>query len=72
MAKLFLQIYLCTDSHIGDLGNLRVGDDGKAKIDITIKHPKRATLDKTSELTVLGRTLVIHKGKSCYPKYTHE
>jgi Cu-Zn family superoxide dismutase len=43
------------ERHVGDLGNVIAGDDGKAVVDITDKLMKLE-----GECSVIGRSLVIH------------
>jgi Cu-Zn family superoxide dismutase len=42
--------------HLGDMGNIEVGPDGKGKLDIVVKD---ATLDH-SRNSILGKALVVH------------
>ena len=53
--------------HVGDLGNVTAGDDGKAPIDI---KDKQVTL--TGPLSVIGRTMVIHADVDDLGKGGHE
>ncbi len=41
--------------HVGDLGNIKAGDDGVAKVDLTVKGLKVHF--------VLGRSIVVHGGE---------
>lgn len=40
--------------HAGDLGNVKVGDDGIAKVNITDKH-----ISLTGPLSIIGRSAVV-------------
>ncbi|XP_051540345.1 superoxide dismutase [Cu-Zn]-like [Myxocyprinus asiaticus] len=44
------------ERHVGDLGNVRAGDDGVAKIDIVDKQ-----LTLHGQHSIIGRTMVIHE-----------
>ncbi|XP_064627538.1 superoxide dismutase [Cu-Zn]-like [Lineus longissimus] len=44
--------------HVGDLGNITAGDDGKAAVNIT---DKQITL--TGEHSIIGRAIVVHAGE---------
>ncbi|XP_051972135.1 superoxide dismutase [Cu-Zn]-like [Xyrauchen texanus] len=44
------------ERHVGDLGNVRAGNDGVAKIDIVDKQ-----LTLHGQLSIIGRTMVIHE-----------
>jgi Cu-Zn family superoxide dismutase len=44
--------------HLGDMGNIEVGPDGKGKLDFVIKD---ATLTKGSPNSLLGKALVVHE-----------
>ena len=59
---MFLAVYF-TISHYGDLGNIRAGSDGKAKIDMTDKLVSVVGPD-----SVVGRTIVVGKPTLAVPK----
>jgi Cu-Zn family superoxide dismutase len=44
--------------HLGDLGNVDVGDDRRGKLEITIK---RANIKLNDAMSFLGRAIVIHQ-----------
>ena len=46
--------------HLGDLGNIQVNQDGDGKLDITIDQ---ANLRDGDPMSLLGKALVIHKGR---------
>lgn len=49
-----------TDRHLGDLGNISVGADGKGVLEIKVPA---ATLGSDDSTTFLGRALVVHSGE---------
>ncbi|CAG9801116.1 unnamed protein product [Chironomus riparius] len=55
------------DRHVGDLGNVTAGDDGVAKIDI-----KDKMISLSGELSILGRTLVVHADPDDLGRGGHE
>ena len=59
---MFLAVYFPI-SHYGDLGNIRAGSDGKAKIDMTDKLVSVVGPD-----SVVGRTIVVGKPTLAVPK----
>jgi Cu-Zn family superoxide dismutase len=44
------------ERHVGDLGNIKAGDDGKAKIDIT-----DSMISLRGKHSVIGRSVVVHE-----------
>jgi Cu-Zn family superoxide dismutase len=46
--------------HLGDLGNIQIGKDGKGRLEITV--PK-ANLKENDPMSLLGRALVIHEAE---------
>jgi Cu-Zn family superoxide dismutase len=48
-----------TARHLGDLGNLVVGEDGNGKLDITVIG---ANLKPGDTKSLLGKALVVHDG----------
>jgi Cu-Zn family superoxide dismutase len=46
------------EHHLGDMGNIDVGPDGKGKLEFVIKD---ATLDKNAPNSLLGKALVVHE-----------
>jgi Cu-Zn family superoxide dismutase len=46
--------------HLGDLGNLEVGQDGKGRLEATIAG---ATLKSGDRMSFLGKALVVHSGQ---------
>jgi superoxide dismutase, Cu-Zn family len=46
--------------HLGDLGNIEVGDDGKGKVRFTLKG---ASLKEGDSRSLLGKSFVIHERK---------
>ena len=65
---MYVYIYICIYQyiflgyHIGDFGNIEANENGVANVDIILDKEPRATLDE-GNLSILGRTLVIHEGK---------
>jgi len=55
------------ERHVGDLGNVVAGADGKAKVDITDKLIKLS-----GECSVVGRSLVIHADPDDLGRGGHE
>lgn len=51
--------------HVGDLGNITVGDNGVAKIDIT-----DSVISFDGANSILGRGLVVHKGEDKFTQPT--
>ncbi|WP_422657456.1 superoxide dismutase family protein [Paenibacillus sp. EC2-1] len=47
-------------SHVGDMPNLMVKEDGTVEAEVTIQH---ATLEKDKPNSILGRSLIIHAGE---------
>lgn len=47
-------------SHVGDMPNLVVQEDGTVEAEVTIQH---ATLGKDKTNSILGRSLIIHAGE---------
>jgi len=48
------------ERHLGDLGNIEVGDDGKGKVKFTLKG---ASLQEGDARSLLGKSFVIHERK---------
>lgn len=46
------------DVHLGDLGNIKIKDDGTGKKEITVKH---ANLREGDAKSLLGKSIVIHQ-----------
>jgi superoxide dismutase, Cu-Zn family len=46
--------------HLGDLGNIEIGDDGKGKVKITVKG---ASLKEGDARSLLGKSFVVHERK---------
>jgi Cu-Zn family superoxide dismutase len=46
--------------HLGDLGNIEIGEDGKGRLEITVT---RANLRPNDRLSFVGRALVVHEGE---------
>lgn len=55
------------DRHVGDLGNVEAGDDGKAKVDIT-----DSKISLHGPCSVIGRTFVVHADVDDLGKGGHE
>jgi Cu-Zn family superoxide dismutase len=55
------------DRHVGDLGNVTATDDGIAKVNISDKH-----ISLSGNLSILGRTLVIHADPDDLGRGGHE
>lgn len=45
-------------THLGDFGNMQVGEDGKGELHFT---KKGANLDEANELSFRGRALIVHE-----------
>jgi len=56
-----------TERHVGDLGNVVAGADGKAKIDVLDK-----LITLSGECNVIGRSLVVHADPDDLGKGGHE
>ncbi len=48
-----------TSRHLGDLGNILVGEDGKGHLEVKVPS---ATLGADESTTFLGRALIVHSG----------
>lgn len=55
------------ERHVGDLGNVTAGGDGKAKIDV-----KDNKISLLGPLSVIGRTMVVHADPDDLGKGGHE
>jgi superoxide dismutase, Cu-Zn family len=44
--------------HLGDLGNIQIGEDGEGELEITVQ---KATLKEGDPMSLLGRAIVIHE-----------
>ncbi|KAG8227035.1 hypothetical protein J437_LFUL013822 [Ladona fulva] len=53
--------------HVGDLGNVEANEDGVAIIDIT-----DSMISLSGELSIIGRTMVVHEDKDDLGKGGHE
>ncbi|CAB0000754.1 unnamed protein product [Nesidiocoris tenuis] len=56
-----------SNRHAGDLGNITAGDNGVAKINI-----KDKAISLTGDLSVIGRTVVVHADRDDLGKGGHE
>jgi superoxide dismutase, Cu-Zn family len=48
---------LSDQAHMGDLGNIHIGPDGRGRLEFTTD---RWTLDDRAATTVVGKSIVIH------------
>ena len=58
---IYIYLYIL-EYHIGDFGNIVANEKGVANVDIILDKGPRPTLDK-GNTSILGRSLVIHRGK---------
>ena len=59
---IYLYINILLGFHIGDFGNIEANENGTATVDIILDKGTRPTLDM-GNTSILGRSLVIHRGK---------
>ncbi|XP_046399024.1 superoxide dismutase [Cu-Zn] [Ischnura elegans] len=55
------------ERHVGDLGNVEAGDDGKAKVNIC-----DSMISLTGPMSIIGRTVVVHADPDDLGKGGHE